>query len=104
MSYKVCDRTQGKKLYAGATIYAVATCCPCRPCYRIHDMGHSERVYDRNGIESSVWVQNMVCCTNFNNGCPQPNPEPTHIPMKTVKRCKRCGERLPKTFPKMCQP
>ena len=58
----------------------------CRPCYNCHDCKppdprHSKKVY------SDVFS----CAVNWNNGCPQPLPNPNHI-LNRQGRCKKCGQ------------
>jgi len=85
---KVRDKTLPKTEYKGRETEARDRDCPCRPCYNAHDFG-----YTRTGINRTlVWVVRMECATRWNNGCPDPLPEPE--PIYTSKRgrvCKRCG-------------
>ena len=81
----VRDLTLSKKEYKGHPCHATTKVCPCLPCYNSHDCTppdprHSKQVY------SDIFH----CAVNWNNGCPQPHPEPVHI-LNRQKRCKRCG-------------
>lgn len=82
----VRDLTLKKADYKGHPCHASGAFCPCRPCYNCHDCTppnptHSKKVYS----------DTFHCASNWNTGCPQPIPEPTHIPNR-LGHCKRCGE------------
>ena len=76
--------------YKGRPTWAVDPACSCRPCYNPHDCGR--RATD------GEWLTDMYCLTNYNNGCPDPRPDPIHIlrrlPQRTkgqIRKCVRCG-------------
>ena len=81
---KVRDKTKKRSEYKGRITDARDELCPCRSCYNAHDCGH----LDYRGKQ----LVHMACATRWNNGCPQPLPEPEHI-FKSEKAniCKRCG-------------
>jgi hypothetical protein len=82
----VRDRTLKKTEYKGRETDACDSRCPCRECYNAHDCSYLNTVGKQ--------VVRMECATRWNNGCPNPKPEPQHIYSARGKVCKRCGERM----------
>lgn len=95
---KVRDKTKKPTEYKGHEVPAGAggRDCPCLPCFNVHDCGY----WNSAGKRVHIWH----CATNWNHGCPDPLPRPTHIFKLTkrfqnrkpgdVFRCIRCGQRL----------
>lgn len=81
----VRDLTLPKSDYKGHPCYAVEKACPCMPCYNCHDCTPPNPAYSKK-----VYSDTFHCAENWNNGCPQPHPEPNHI-LNRQGRCKRCG-------------
>jgi len=81
----VRDRSKPKRDYKGRPTEAAGVECPCRPCWHPHDCGHIRP----GGVGG--WVTRMECATRFNNGCPDPMPEPQHDFGKARVFCRRCG-------------
>ena len=79
---QVRDRTRKVSEHKGRNTDACEAVCPCRPCYRPHDCGYFLR---------GDWKVNMECVTRYHQGCPQPLPEPEHLPAQRGGRCQRCG-------------
>ncbi len=80
---KVRDKTFSKTDYLGQEADACERECPCRPCFRIHDCGYTN--------SQGKWIKQIECVTRYNNGCPQPTPEPTHSYSVRGRLCRRCG-------------
>lgn len=80
----VRDLTQKKTEYKGQPTFASDIHCPCRPCFNAHDCGK---------FNGGKWHKDFCCATNYNGGCPDPIPEPSHI-LNRQKRCERCGQYI----------
>ncbi len=68
--------------YNGMPTSASDVDCPCKPCYRPHDVGFV--------LPSGRHVKNVVCLTRHNRGCPDAEVVSEHVWGKTGI-CKRCG-------------
>ena len=82
----VRDLTLKKADYKGHPCDASYSFCPCRPCFNCHDCSPPDRTHSKK-FYSDVFS----CASRWNNGCPQPLPEPKHD-LSRQGRCKRCGE------------
>lgn len=89
---QVRDMTLGVWEYKGKWTQASDSMCPCRPCYNAHDCGRNETRYTRAGEPYREWAPRMECATRYNDGCPDPMPEPVHVFGKRGRLCKRCGQ------------
>ncbi|MBT9168374.1 MAG: hypothetical protein DDT19_01719 [Syntrophomonadaceae bacterium] len=79
--------------YKGQEVNCPDRVCPCRPCYNPHNCGY------RLGVR---YVDNFVCLTNHDRGCPDNKPEPVHIlrvrdcrlKVGATRVCMRCGVKV----------
>ena len=58
-------------------VHAAEAVCPCRNCYGPHEM------------KRDYWE----CRRRYMHGCPQPQPQPSHI-LHKGDTCARCGETI----------
>ena len=77
----VRDKTHNKAEYKGRPCSASDKDCPCKSCYRPHDMRKNYKDKPK-----------MRCKTDWNTGCPQPEPKPQHVTSPRGHKCKRFGE------------
>ena len=75
--------------YKGRWADASDADCPCRPCWSPHDCGYRGR--------DGKMIVDMQCAHRYNQGCPNPKPEPHHY-FKSERSyvCARCKARRTK--------
>ena len=77
---KIAESSYGRK-----EVEASHVDCPCRSCFRIHNCKYTTG--DGN------WVDNYVCITNHNHGCPVEQSTPCHVFRGKGVVCLKCGHR-----------